>query len=286
MFVAVGHDGIRLASADGQAWGEPQVGKEGEVFRALAFGDGRCAAVGAYGGSNILAGTTNGREWKRATIDGQYSRYFRGMCFGAGRFFAFGGDPGAVGAARPFVATSSDGTTWSKLTDIPGKYMLRRCAWGDQLFVAVGDRGRRARSKDGLTWEDVADVRPLDTLIDIAYGAGVFVGVGLHGLRMTTRDGLAWSKPERGREGEHLNSITWADDRFVAVGQGATYISRDGEAWERRANRNAPLTMCFGGGAFLGAAWKGRLLRSTDAIEWTQVYKSEHHIEAVAHGKL
>ena len=35
-FVAVGHNGLRLVSADGTAWPDRQVGKEGEMYRAAA----------------------------------------------------------------------------------------------------------------------------------------------------------------------------------------------------------------------------------------------------------
>ena len=144
-------------------------------------------------------------------------------------------------SASAFVSTSSDGTTWSDFQSISGKFILRRAAFGNGLFVGVGDRGRRAYSRDGLHWDDVPGVKPLDTLIDVAFGNGVFVGVGLHGLRRSTRDGVTWSEPVRGREGEHLNAIVWADDRFVAVAPGATFLSPDGQAWERRAeHRRAP----------------------------------------------
>jgi hypothetical protein len=120
--------------------------------------------------------------------------------------------------------------------------------------------------------------------VDVAFGGGVFVGVGLHGLRMSTRDGLKWSPRQVGEEGEHLNSVVWTGKRFVAVGAGATYESADGEAWTRKPNKNAPLTVAYGGGVFVGANWKGRLLRSTDAVEWVQVFKSERHVEAIAFG--
>ena len=285
MFVTVGHEGLRIASEDGKAWKAPKTGKEGEVYRALAFGNGAFAAVGSYGGKNIMAASKNGEAWSTAENDAKYSRYYRGLCFGGGRFLALGGDPGAVGAASAFVSTSEDGAAWSVFQEIPGKFMLRRAAFGDGIYVGVGDRGRRAISKDGLRWEDVADVKPIDTLIDVAYGNGVFVGVGLHGLRRSTRDGLNWSEPIRGREGEHLNAVVWADDRFVAVAPGATFTSKDGQSWERRPNADAPVTFCHGRGIFLGARWKGRILRSTDAIRWDEVFRAEQHVEAVAFGE-
>ncbi|HEY1067297.1 MAG TPA: hypothetical protein VGE52_14345, partial [Pirellulales bacterium] len=171
-------------------------------------------------------------------------------------------------------------------TFISGKHILRRAVWGEGRWVAVGDRGRRATSKDGLAWEDDPKTAPTDAMIDVAFGAGVFVGVGLHGLRMTTRDGLTWENRVVGEEGEHLNSVVWAENRFVAPGVGATYESPDGFAWKRTPNQNAPQTLVFGSGVFVGAKWKGRILRSTDGIAWEEVHRAERHVEAVGYATL
>ncbi len=286
LFVAVGHDGLRMTSTDGSDWLNVRTGKEGEVYRASAFGGGRFATVGSYGGSNIFAGSADGVAWETRTLDAKYSKYLRGMGYGRGEFLAIGGDPGSVGSSSPLLVRSSDGVGWSDYVSLPGKHILRRLAFGDGRFVAVGDRGRRSTSTDGQDWLDAPDVRAIDTLVDVAFGGGVFVGVGLHGLRMSTRDGLNWGHRQVGEEGEHLNSVVWTGSKFVAVGAGATYFSTDGETWERKPNRDAPLTAAFGAGIFVGARWKGRLLRSDDAIEWREVYKSDHHVEAIAFGEV
>jgi hypothetical protein len=286
LFLAVGHNGLRITSSDSKTWSAPALGKEGETYRCAAGGNRCLATIGSYGGSNIFASTDNGTAWKTSIRDAQYSRYIRGIGFGNGAFLALGGDPGAVGVARPFVLTSTDGEKWDGPHDIPGKFMVRRVAFGNKLFVAVGDRGRRAASPDGRTWTDAPEVKAIDTLVDVAFGNGVFVGVGLHGLRMITSDGVKWTDRQTGEEGIHLNSVVWAKDRFVAVGAGATYTSKDGLVWERFANENAPVTMAYGEGVFVGPRWKGRLVRSTDAITWEEVHKSDYHIEAVAYSQL
>ncbi len=284
LFVAVGENGLRLSSADGRDWKHQSLGKEGEVYRAVCFGNGRYVAVGTFGGSNILATSADGVQWQTMTKDGKYVKYLRGIGFGDKQFLGIGGDPGCVGCSSPFVSQSADGTTWSEFLTIPGKNILRRLAYGNERFVGVGDRGRRAVSTDGKEWKDAAEVKAIDTLVDIAFGKGMFVGVGLHGLRMASEDGLKWSHRQVGEEGEHLNAIVWADDRFVGVGAGATYTSPDGIDWKREKNEDAPLTTAYGNRVFVGSNWRGRIMRSTDALKWEQVHKSEHHVEAVAYG--
>jgi hypothetical protein len=286
LFVAVGHHGLRMVSPDGVRWSAPQLGREGETYRQVAFGGGRCVAAGRFGGNNLFGVTGDGAAWKRLEKDARYARYVLGLTYARGAFLGLGGEPVTVGASQPFAVQSADGETWSDYRPISGRNVLRRVVWGGDRFVAVGDRGRRSVSPDGLSWQDVPDTRALDTLVDVAYGNGVFVGVGLHGLRLTSSDGATWSQRFAGEEGEHLNSVLWVGNRFVAIGLGATYTSPDGARWQRAPNQNPPLAACHGNGVFLGAAWKGRILRSTDGIRWEQVHRAEHHVEAVGFGPV
>jgi hypothetical protein len=284
MFLAVGHKGLRILSKDGLTWGQPELGLDGHVYRAAAFGNGRIVTVGSYGGKNIMASSTDGLKWEPSERDARYSLYFRGLAFGDGHFIALGGDPTTVGLAKPFVAFSQDGVQWEENAPIDGKYMLRRLAHGKKLWVGVGDRGRIAASPDGKTWTDAPGTKATDTLVDVTFGNDVFVGVGLHGLRRTSADGATWSEPIRGEEGEHLNSIVFTGKQFVAVGAGATYFSANGREWKRVPNKNAPTFAAYGSGVFIGTSWRGRLLHSTDAVEWKDVQKCDHPIEAVAFG--
>jgi hypothetical protein len=284
-FVAAGHDGLRMVSADGVSWTNLQKGREGEIFQCSAFGLGGCLIGGRFGGSNLFAFSKEGVNWKQTLRDAQYSKYLLGLSFAQDRFLGAGGDPGSVGSSSPFVIQSKDGETWTPNQQIEGKNVLRRFVWGGDRFVAVGDRGRRAVSTDGVIWQDAPQVRALDTLVDIAYGNGLFLGVGLHGLRMSSKDGTAWERFP-GEEGEHINSVLWTGKGFVGVGLGATYLSPDGRKWERKPNTNAPLTATFGNGVYVGAAWKGRILKSADAVKWEPVFKAEAHIEVVGFGPL
>jgi hypothetical protein len=286
LFVAIGLDGLRLSSKDGKAWENAQLGREGESYRAAAFGNGLCVAVGSFGGDNILAVTADGKTWKTGKHEARYVKYIRGLTFGDGQFLALGGDPGSVGLSKPFVMFSKDGLQWSEPLDIPGKHMLRRAAWGNGRFVAVGDRGRRAASKDGKEWAEAPETKAIDTLADVAFGNNTFVGVGLHGLRMRSDDGLKWTDRQVGEEGEHLNSVMFAGGKFVAVGPGATYTSADGDKWERLAVEGAPQVATHGAGVFVGAAWKGRLFASPDGAKWAEAHKAERHVLAVAFGQV
>lgn len=164
---------------------------------------------------------------------------------------------------------------------------LRRVALGNDRIVLSGDYGARL---SGKSLEDKFKAVPKalanDTLIDLAFGNGVFVGGGLHALRMRSRDGLEWIDRVVGEEGEHLNSMIFDGKQFVGIGQGATYTSQDGARWNRTPNKNAPTVAVFGNGVYIGALWPGKVLHSTDGIEWYGVYKFPNNVLSLAFGKL
>ncbi|MEP6756259.1 MAG: hypothetical protein ABJA67_12215 [Chthonomonadales bacterium] len=286
-FVAVGHNAVIYVSPDGERWEQVHVGKEGEIYRTVAIGNGVGIAIGSYGGDNITAITTNGKDWTVGKKEAGYVRYIRTLIYEGGSFIGYGGDGGSVGSSRPFEFHSTDGKTWSEFQDVGGPHMLRRIAAGAGKFVGVGDRGRLSASPDGRKdWKDVVGTTAKETLVDVAFGNGIFVGVGLNSLRMRTKDGMTWSDKQIGEEGEHLTSIVWTGTQFTAIGIGATFFSADGVAWKRESNKNAPLTATFGNGVYVGAKWKGRVLLSKDAIDWREVLKSEFHMTAIAFGAI
>ena len=284
VFMAAGEDGVRACSQDGRTWTHRQTGKEGETFIAAAFGLGCCALFGRYGGDNHFAMTRDGLVWQQAKQDAQYAFYVRGAMFFEKRFLGYGGE--SAGQGKMFVIVSTDGAKWDPPQKVPGKHLLRRFAQGNGLLVAVGDYGRRSVSRDGIEWKDVANYKPVDSLIDVAFGNGQFVGGGLHGLRMRSADGLTWTDRTPGEEGEHINAMIWDGKQFVGVGQGATYISPDGVKWQRTPNQHAPTAATWGNGAYVGSLWPGRLLHSTDGIQWVETTRLPQHVEALAYGTL
>ena len=72
--------------------------------------------------------------------------------------------------------------------------------------------------------------------------------------------------------------------RFVAVGAGVTFESKNGTEWTSKPNENAPPATAFGNGCFVGCDWRGRLMRSEDGVRWEQTFKAPHHIEALGYG--
>ena len=86
MFLAVGHQGQRIISENGSDWSHLQLGKEGEVYKGAALGNGKLVAAGTYGTNNVLASSADGVAWKTFFKDGKYKLKLAGVCFGNGQF--------------------------------------------------------------------------------------------------------------------------------------------------------------------------------------------------------
>lgn len=279
LFLALGHEALRISSTRGDSWSKPPEGdpkeKDRMIFRTAAYGNGVYVAAGK-GSGGIFCPSRDGSNWDEVVTKKGIDCH--NVCFGAGRFLAVGSDVNYNGTVFSY---SEDGQSWSEPKEQKGKALLR-IVYGDGKFVGVGASGRRATSTDGVKWIDAEDNKIENTLIDVCYGNGLFVGVGLHGLSMVSEDGIKWrDKQHTGREGEHYNSVMWTGDRFVAVGLLTTMESPDGVNWTRHESVNAPQYAAYGNGVFIGARWKGVLLRSKDAIEWEEIMDREAHVDAV-----
>jgi len=292
LFLAAGESGLRAASRDGIEWTHQQLDREGVLLQHACFGQGRCLVFGKFGGDSIGWTTADGATWDPFKLNSQaYVGAFGPVFSTAGQFHIITEDRGPV----PGEITSADGKAWSPRKPITAdrKGMigfdpnLRRVAQGNDRVIIVGDYGSRLARKEGAELFEIAPgTLATNTFIDVAFGNGVFVGGGMHGLCMRSEDGLTWTDRTTGEEGEHINAMIWDGGQFVGVGQGATYLSKDGKAWRREPNENAPTAAVFGQGIFVGSLWPGKIMRSTDGIRWKQVHEFPLHILALAHGRL
>ena len=292
VFVAVGENGLRAFSRDGLEWINQQVDRDGVLLQHVCFGQGRCLAIGKFGGDSIGWSTADGASWDAFKLNAQAYVGTYGPIFSADGLFRVIAE---AGGPAPTEITSTEGKVWSarKPLTLDRKGMLgfdpslRRVAQGNDRVVIIGDYGARLMRKTGAALFDIApSAVAKNTLIDVAFGNGFFVGGGMHGLCMRSEDGLAWTDRTTGEEGEHINAMVWDGQQFVGVGQGATYLSKDGKAWRREPNENAPTNATFGNGVFVGTLWPGKLMRSTDGIRWKQVREFPFHVLAMSYGRL
>jgi hypothetical protein len=234
----------------------------------------------AGSGENVFYRSTDLQTWEMQKQKSDYVYMLRSLGYGNGGFLALlSGGVNAEDGGN--MQSSEDGAKWSERFKRE-KRSLNKIIWDGKQWLGIGNYGLKSISSDGHKWTDAENQSIADTLIAIAYGNGRYVGVGLHGLRMASPDGLRWGEKQMGEEGEHLHGVIFTGKEFVAVGLGATYSSVDGVKWKRTPNEDPPVSVAYGNGVFVGAAYKGRLLVSKDGIIWKQVLKTPDHVQAVA----
>lgn len=208
-FVACGEAGTLLVSTDGDTWST--VATHGmEDLNALVACQGRIMAVGSQGRCLF---STDGLTWTKAQSNVKVELWGAAS---SGTTIVIVGDQGTI------LRSEDGGCSWvsSSLGSDGG---LTDVAYGNDLFVIVGDSGQAWTSVDGLTWT-ISHTGLTDTVGRIEYIGGIFIAFGLYeGVLCGSRDGRSWSRP--GLISEHcINGIAVAGKTAVAVGgEGAIF---------------------------------------------------------------
>jgi len=293
LFVAVGYGGRRMSSRDGVHWSNDvewaaKGGDDDNVLFNVAFAKAKFVAVGGSMTGRIVT-TTDGKTWhEQPKIKWRVAT----IAFGNGRFVA--------GHTDHFLF-SDDGDTWTEgqKHTFKGGIHMRKCAFGNGVFVVTGDADRwklpsetenprrmgcRAVTKNGEKFDSLQiDTPPAR---GIAFGNGRFVVVGPDGLRESSTDGVKWehraSEPK-----QTLDSVIFDGKQFITSGGGFGYSSPDGITWTKLP-KGIPCSVHYGDGKlYIGATWGGKLWHSTDGILWKKSDNPEGNaFEAVAVGNV
>jgi hypothetical protein len=133
----------------------------------------------------------------------------------------------------------------------------------------------------GVTWTSRTSGFGSSVIGAIAYGNGIFVAVGNSGLITTSTDGVTWTARTAGVAANNLYYVAYINNLFVAVGGGANggtggiTTSTDGITWTKRTTPTTSSTniysVTYGGGYYVavGNANTRAGYYSTDAVTWT-----------------
>ena len=173
----------------------------------------------------------------------------------------------------------SCGVTWVK-GNVTAEVAFRDIAFGNGIFVIVGDNGAVYTSGNGKTWDKkYSGLGQGKHIFGVAYGNGVFVGSMRNGqIIKSTDNGSSWSVKYKGSvnvdDDEDLYGAAYGNGLFVVVGEtGWVYTSEnDGNTWTK--NKTSYLFRCidFGGSTFAAGTGGGspRILTSSNGQSWTQ----------------
>ena len=208
LFVAVGDNGLILASQDGIQWSivnaDPRYSLEGS-FTVAGF-------LSPAGADAILT-SQDGIRWTRTSTAAGGNL----LAFGNGVFVTLG-------------AVSSDGVDWTPV-DAPSKenFELNDMTFGNGLFVAVGGTLHVGfappspihiitTSPDGIHWTTRSTEGP--PLRGVAYENGAFMAVGHNGAVLTSPDGINWFPKGPGHSQPECGGLLSREWSFCRCGRG------------------------------------------------------------------
>lgn len=170
-WVATGAFSQLLVSQDAGASAWQQVNLDAQELVGVAYGNGRFVVSGQLG---RLFTSTDGLSWQ--VVSSGTNENLGGAVFGGGRFLVF----------VPYgnkALTSTDGLSWAEVSGLEA----RAAAYASGKWVAVGWGEKAFLSQDGLRWSE-EPLPGYISLNGIAYGNGLYVAVGDYGAILVRRE--------------------------------------------------------------------------------------------------
>lgn len=189
------------------------------------------------------------------------------------------------------VRKSSDSITWTNAISGFLTTTIRSIAYGNNLWIAVGDTGKINTSTDGTTWTSQTSGFASTIIIrSVAYGNGTWVAGGDSANLRTSTDGITWVSRNANFSSNNIRSIAYGNGIWVIGGQGGRLsTSTDAITWTSRnsnfsfSNMNS---VGYGNNLWIAVGDGGRLSTSSDAITWTSRTSGfgSTNINSVAYG--
>lgn len=264
-FVINGRGGMFVSSDQGQSW--QRVNAPTDPFSPVAFGQGRFVTASSNSGKVVVYDGATVQEISLPTPNP-----ITFVAFVRDHFLA------RTGWGELFI--SSDGVNWGSLFNpgnepvavyhLDGRFFL--------LFWVPGGT-TYAFSPDGVHWTPSTQTIP-GKIYALAYGNNIYVAVGDNGALFYSDNGDNWSPAQvQGATSDwDLRAVVYTGTRFVAVGLGGlVLVSDDGRSWQVKkaysGTENDFYALAYGGDKLVGASEDGSFWVSTDQGEsWTSVY--------------
>jgi len=309
-FLAVGESGTLLVSADGTRWQQRALPATGEIYAIVEAGDSTLLL------SDPILWTTDGATWHSEPQEDHY--FISQACYAEGALY-YGtydlilrrrvlGQPstaidvnrrhlnGTACAGGRFVAVGGSGDIFTFTNDgqplytpPPTGQRVQALTSGNGIVAAIGSEMHWIIRQSAGTWSH--DTLPLPnpyyaSADAMAYGNGYFLAVGTKGSTLRSTDGANWTALPAQDTSYQFRTLLFAQDRFIAVGAGCVYQSRDGAAWERQCLDGLPdlYSIAYGDSLYVLGSGFGQLFTSRDARTWQSVQTECSSILGLAYG--
>jgi len=147
-----------------------------------------------------------------------------------------------AGDSGELMSSTDSGATFTVRTSQFSTSYINDIAFGNGIFVAVGDAGKISSSTDGITWTARTANVSTNAIYAVTFANGTFVAVGAGasggtGGITTSTDGITWTKRTTpSLSSDTLYSVAYGNGYWVAVGTVSTnagYYSTDLATWSK-----------------------------------------------------
>lgn len=226
LFVAVGGTRLDVTTATSAIYTSSDNGVTWTI-RSQPFGSNMVNAV-IYANNMFVAASDTGDIC--TSVDGIAWTYradesygISDIAYGPGGFVAVGNDSNS-----PYIGTSPNAITWTYRTNaFPNGQYPNSVAYGNGVYVVVGNGGNINTSSDGITWVSQTSTFGTANIGSITFGNGLFVAISTINNRIATSpDGITWTTSTTSFSGGSVRSIGYGNGVYVAGGsQGAINTS-------------------------------------------------------------
>lgn len=237
-----------------------------KTWNALAYGNGRYIAIGAFG-TDAMIYSTDGINWTQGTSP---TSTIYTLSYGNGNFLAISN------TGTPY--TSTNGVVWTQRTfhttiSIGSTYNNARFANGKFIVLDNNNSTTASVSTDGITWS--AGTMPVAGYwSSLTYGNGKYVAIAQSETKAAySTDGFSWTLSTL-PSSRNWYDIAYGNGRFVAMGKYSSEIavSTDGITWTAYTIQqySSFQNITFGNGKFVISSTSSQdMPSSTDGITWT-----------------
>jgi hypothetical protein len=182
-----------------------------------------------------------------------------------------------VGGAASTIAVSTDTINWTtRSSQFGATSTIRAMAFGNNTYVAVGNNGTITSSTNTVNWTSRNANLATQNISAITFGGGYFVACsGAHGITTST-DGITWTTRTSPPTNATYQAVTYGNGYYLVAQSGGVegmIASTNITTWTTRtvplAGGDIIYAMAFGNNLFIAAGASGKMMTSTDSINWT-----------------
>ncbi len=182
-----------------------------------------------------------------------------------------------AGCYGTIIISTNNGETFQKL-EVPTTNNLNGIAYGNGIYVAIGDNGTILKSENGMEWNCISSSITINLAV-VRYLNNSFVSVGENGVVAISSNGTDWAVSYCGSNNPSLRDVAYGNGIYIVSGNesyGVIYSSSNGVDWNNEFITNNVYFSgaTFGNNLFMIAGTQGTILSSSNGQDWALCQQS------------